>query len=103
MSNIRRYKGFSAVEVILIVAVVALIGFLGWTFYQAVTKQDSASDNSSKQETTGTAAQDIGQGQDDTSPAVEDTSDLDDAEEYLNKTDVDKDLDTGEIDSALDS
>jgi prepilin-type N-terminal cleavage/methylation domain-containing protein len=82
-------KGFSVVEILIVVAVVGLIGFVGWKVYD-----NRQSDNSKQQAST--EQQDA-----DAVPAVNGTSDLKESEDYLNSQDIDKELDTTELDEAL--
>jgi len=83
MSN-KFQRGFGVIEVILIIAIFAVIAFIGWRVY---TSQTSAPENQAvvSNET----------------PKVETASDLQKAEQYLSESDIDKELDTSEIDSVL--
>jgi predicted negative regulator of RcsB-dependent stress response len=87
MNKLNR-SGFSAVEVVLVVVVVGLIGFAGWKVYDNGQKPSSSNQQASTQ-------------QQDPIPAVNSASDLQASEDYLNAQDLDKELDTAEIDSAL--
>ena len=84
--NKLKTAGFSAVEVLVVVVLVGIIGFVGWKVY----------DNGKTSNTATTAPT-----QQDDVPAVNSASDLDKAEDYLNDQDIDKQLDTSEIDSTL--
>lgn len=81
-------SGFSLIEGILIIALVALVGFLGWIFYQNTQQPAPQTDTKTSQENSSV-------------PAVNNSSDLKAAEEHTQGTDIDKQLDTSEIDAAL--
>lgn len=83
-------KGFSAVEGVIILVVVGLIGLVGWYVYTTQSKQQDSQ----------TSAPATSQSEDKV-PEVNSSGDLQAAEEFVNETDVDKALDTSEIDSAL--
>lgn len=80
-------RGFSVIEVLLVLVIIGLLAFAGWTVY----KNNDSEENSNAQ--TGTTQQ--------TAPVVESTEDLTEAEEFLETADVDAELDTSEIDEAL--
>lgn len=80
-------KGFSLIEIVLVVAVLAIIGFLGWRMMSA--QQGATDTNSSKTDT------------EEKAPVVNDDSDLKEAEDFLNDKDIDNTLNTDEIDAAL--
>ena len=82
-----KQSGFSVVEVIIVVAVLALIGFLGWRLMTGQSESTKTSSNDNTQQTE--------------APAVKSKDDLKDAEEYLSNKDIDNTLDTSEIDAAL--
>lgn len=82
-------RGFGAIEVILIVIIVGLLGVVGWYVYNQRTDQNA--------EQVQTTAQDSSE----SDSEITDANDLEQVESDLNKTDVDSDLDTSEIDSAL--
>lgn len=82
-------KGFGAVEVLLVIVLLAIIGFLGWRFY---TNQDK--DSNTQEPTSQTT-------ETDQVPEVNSSSDLDEAEDYLKSSDIDKELDTSEIDGVI--
>lgn len=86
MSSNKQF-GFSLVEVLIVVALVGLVGVVGWKVYD---------NGESTNNTTPAASQSK-----DTVPAVNNASDLKASEDYLNSQDIDKQLDTSEIDSAL--
>ena len=81
MRKLRHEGGFSPVEAILIVAVLGLFGFIGWRVYQANQTKEADPVVSS--------------------PAIEKAEDLDETVDELNSQDIDAELDTSEIDSAL--
>lgn len=89
MNSSYQQRGFSAVELIFVVIVIALIGFLGYTFYENLPNDDggkATSDTTSQQPT----VSDV-----ETAPAISSPDDLDDALETLDETDV---LDTNSAD-----
>lgn len=80
-------KGFSAAGLVLLLVVLALIAFAGWRVF------------SSQQSNT---AQPAGNGETQTAiPEVKSKQDLKRSEEFLNATDIDSELDTSELDEAL--
>lgn len=76
-------RGFSPIAVILLVAVIALVGYAGWTVYNAQPDDDAPAATTSQND------------------AIENAEDLDAANEELNAQDIDTQLDTSEIDDAL--
>lgn len=82
-------KGFGLIEILLTVVVVSLVGFIIWTFYQKqADKQNGSESNSS-------------QAQQEQVPEINNSQDLEKAEESLQSTEIDKQLDTSEIDESL--
>lgn len=81
-----KQNGFTPVEVVLVVVVVALLAFAGYRLWQA--QQDG-------QPSTGTTTTEEG------APEVNSADDLDEAEEFLNESDIDSELDTSDIDETL--
>lgn len=79
-------KGFTVVEAVILIAIVGLVGVIGWKVYDNSRAKDNVA-------TTTTATDEV--------PTVTSASDLIDAEDYLNKTDIDSELSTSEIDEAL--
>lgn len=79
----RNNTGFSAVEAVLVLAVVGLLAFGAWTFYQT-RQQDVAEQQQPSQP-----------------PEVNDSGDLEEAEDYLRDSDVEGELDTTAIDETL--
>ncbi len=86
----RRNNGFSIVEGVVIVAIVAVIGALGWVFYNNFVAGDGSTSTSDSAVTT-----------DKSMPAVETSSDLQKAEEAINAINIDTSVDTSAIDAAL--
>lgn len=82
-------KGFTIVEVLLVVAVLAIIGLLGWTYYNKFFGSDTNSQGSS--ETTSSV----------TMPEVQSSSDLQKAADAVNAIDVDASVDTSDMDAVL--
>lgn len=81
--------GFSIVETVIVVAVLALVGFIGWRVYDGMQSKQAAETTQTTNETSKQA------------PEVKNSEDLQKAEDFVNNTDVNKTLDTGDIDSAL--
>ena len=83
-------KGFSIVEVALVFVVVAIISLLGWTFLN-------------KQSTNDTPNTDIINNPivEDKLPEVNSNEDLQSAEDALNAIDIDKEIDTSDIEASL--
>lgn len=80
-------KGFAVVEILIVVAVIALIGFLGWTFYNKQLVGDTPS-------TVNTSAEGV-------MPEVSNDADLQSAENALEGIDIDSAVDTSDIDASL--
>ncbi len=80
-------KGFSAIEGVLVVGVVAIIGALGWTFYMGVMNQQGESVASN------TSVQSI--------PEVNSSADLQKVEDAVNAIDIDESVDTTDVTEAL--
>lgn len=87
----RHAKGFSVVEVGLIVAVIAVIGGLGFVFYNKwqASQQTQASTSTSKPALSSVA------------PTITKTADLDKAASVLNSTDVTSSSDEAALNSNL--
>lgn len=83
-------KGFSVVEVLVVIAVIALLGLLGWTF---LSRQSA--NNASNTDTSNNTAVEV------TLPAVNSKDDLQAAEDAVTAIDVDKAIDTSDIDASL--
>lgn len=77
-----RQDGFTLIEGLIIVAVVALLAFAGWRLYEA--RVDEQADVATEEY-----------------PAVESQEDLGEAENFLMDTDIDDELDTSELDKAI--
>ncbi|MGH7158248.1 MAG: hypothetical protein ACREGD_04250 [Candidatus Saccharimonadales bacterium] len=77
-------RGFTAVEGVIIVVVLVLLGLVGWFVYDRMQKDKSSEMTTSEQV-----------------PQVEKAEDLKAVEDFLNDANVDKQLDTSEINSAL--
>ncbi|MBW3568885.1 prepilin-type N-terminal cleavage/methylation domain-containing protein [Candidatus Parcubacteria bacterium] len=87
----KNQKGFGIVEILLSLVVLGVLGFVIWTFYQKQNDGNSSSSNNSN-----------GQAQpENQAPQINESKDLQKAENYLNNTDIDKKLDTTEIDNSL--
>lgn len=80
-------RGFGIVEIIIAIVVVVIIGFVAWRFYEGTKTQPES--------TTGDTSQT------EQAPEVKTNADLQKAEEFVSDIDVDRRLDTGEIDTAL--
>lgn len=82
-------RGVGALEMVLLLVLVGLIGVVGWFVYKANNDNLGGGDYSD----TSARQSDI--------PAVNSASDLKATEQYLNSQDLDKELNTSEIDAAL--
>ncbi|CAN5663182.1 hypothetical protein BH23PAT1_BH23PAT1_2750 [soil metagenome] len=80
-------EGFSAVAGLLVIVVLALIGFAGW---RVLGNQEA---NNTEQTTSSEQQNDA--------PEVNDEQDLEEAENYLDDQDIDGELDTSDIDQSL--
>jgi prepilin-type N-terminal cleavage/methylation domain-containing protein len=78
-------KGFSIVEVLIVVAVLAIIGLLGWTYYGKFFGGETSSQEAA------TASV----------PQVETSNDLQKTIDAVNAIDVDKNVDTSDITAVL--
>lgn len=79
------HRGFSLVEVLLVIVLLALVGLAVWTWY----------DNREATEPADITPQE-------SAPSVERLEDLETAEEYLsNEADPDAELDTSELEATL--
>ncbi len=76
-------KGFSAVEAVIIVVIIVIIGALGYVFYNRMQAQPASDTNSAPQ------------------TATEAKAETADVKSDLEAVDIDKELDTSEIDAAL--
>jgi len=79
--------GFTFVEIVIVIVAIGAIGFFGWYLYGQV--QDQSSDTTTEAMV------------EDQAPAVNDSDDLAGAEEFVNDTDIDSELDTSELDAAF--
>jgi predicted negative regulator of RcsB-dependent stress response len=79
-----KQAGFSAVEFILVIAVLGLLGFIGWRVYDANKPVEN--------DTTQTEVSD---------EPIEKAEDLEAEADALNNQNIDEELDTSEIDAAL--
>lgn len=77
-------KGFSVIEIVLVLAVIGLLVFLGMRIMNQKVEPAPTSDSTSQQ-----------------SEEIENEQDLQDAESELNSTDIEE-LDTSELDAAED-
>lgn len=80
-------KGFSVIELVIILVVVGLVGYMGYIF---VSRQNSNANNQSA------VATDV-QG----APQIKSTTDLTNAEKLLDSADLDQKTDNAELDSVL--
>lgn len=91
----KRNNGFSLVEGVLIVAIVAVIGALGWVFYtNYMTSDDTTSSSTTVKSDDATLV-------DESMPAVESSDDLQKAETAINAIDIESSVDTSTIDTVL--
>lgn len=88
MHRNKNSSGFSAVEIVLVVAVVALLGFIGWRFY--TIQRDNAADGTS-QSSTAPAQNSTKSNAVPAAPEIKSTQDLDTAEKTLDGTNTDSD------------
>lgn len=86
MARQNKSLGFTAVEGILIIVVAGLIAAVGWYVYKTRTTEPA--------QTTTTE-------QSDGVPQVNSAGDLANAEQYLKDTNIDSELDTAEMDAAI--
>lgn len=82
-------KGFSTLETVLMVIIIAVVGFVGWYAYKQ--RQSNSGSNIKPAET-----------QYQTVPEIKEPEDLEDAQKLLDDADIEKELDTTDIDSVLD-
>lgn len=80
-------QGLAHIAAIMVVVVIAVIAFVGFRVY-----------NQNQDNGTGVSTQEQAQNE---PPEVNNSDDLEEAENYLNEQNVDEELDTGEIDSVL--
>jgi len=80
MSSRNNQSGFSIVEIVIALAVVVLIGFLGYTAFNRMQENQAA--NSSQADQQSPVANDVK-----TAPSINSTSDLNEAERTLDQTD----------------
>ena len=85
-------KGFSAVEVVLLLVIVAMLGGVGWYVLNANKEADDGYSSTSSS-VPAPSVEDV--------PDVNNANDLTEAENYLNDTNIDQQLDTGDIDALL--
>lgn len=87
MKSIKSQAGMGVVEVILVLSVLGLAGFIGWRVYEANKSEPVSSSQNQTSE--------------DNVPAIQRAEDLDTAVDTLNSQDIDGQLDTSEMDEAL--
>lgn len=83
-------RGFSAIAGVLLIVIVAVIGGVGYYVYS------QQSDSSSQEQSANTSSQSS-----DDVPDVKTKEDLDKASDYLDSTNVDKQVDTSALDEPL--
>jgi flagellar basal body-associated protein FliL len=79
-------KGFALLEVLLIIAVAAIVGLVIWNVFNSRSNEDNNT---------------VGTTQSDEVPAINDSGDLEEAEVFLNEQDIDEQLNARELDEAL--
>lgn len=90
-----RQNGFSIVEAVIVVGVLALVVFIGWRAYEAnQAKEDMNAQTAAPLVTNPNGSQSE-------LPQVAKKEDLQAAAAFLNDASIDKDLDTSEIDAVL--
>lgn len=85
-------SGFTFVEIIVAVVILAAVGFAGYRVYdasQSSEETDESTTNTQVEENTNQA------------PEVNEASDLNEAEAFINEVEIDEELDTSELDNAL--
>jgi predicted negative regulator of RcsB-dependent stress response len=85
MNKLLKQAGFGAVEAILLLAVVGVLGFIGWRVYDQNKNADTPATTT----------------QNNTTTPIESAEDLDSEVDELNSQNIDEQLDTSEIDAAL--
>jgi len=93
MKKLHDQRGFSVIEAVLIVVIIAIVGFVGWYVWSMNKDSSETKTNSSTSQTSSESSENP--------PAVDNSDDLKEAEDFVNNTDVDKSLDTTELDSAV--
>lgn len=86
--------GFSAVEIVLVLAIVGLFGFVGYKVYSQ--QQTKTADNSSQNVEQSATANDVP-----SAPQIKTTDDLTKAEKTLDSTSVDGSNDSSQLDNEL--
>ncbi|MES2971285.1 MAG: hypothetical protein V4702_03130 [Patescibacteria group bacterium] len=91
-------SGFSAVELIIILAVVAGLGFVGYTVYDRQPDKKTTDNTSQQPKNESATATDVG-----SAPEIKSTSDLDKASATLDQTDPDgsNSTDASQLDSEV--
>lgn len=90
MSLLKNKSGFSVIELVVVVAVVGLVAFLGYTFY------NKWQDNSVKSTEQSSVATDVP-----AAPKIETVDDLDAAESTLDGVQIENSDDSSQLDSEL--
>ncbi len=93
MAHIRNESGFSPVETLLLVIIIAIIGVAGYKVYSTKSSADKLNQQSSSEQVANPG---------DTTPPINSASDLNKAEQALDQVDPDENsADSAQIDSQL--
>lgn len=93
--KISNSKGFSAIEMVVVIFIVGLVVFAGIFVYS------KSQDNKTADNTTTQSQENASSSTDDSAPQVKSSDDLNSAEQFVDDIDVDKSLDTNDIDNSL--
>jgi Tfp pilus assembly protein PilV len=89
----KKQLGFSAVELLIILVVVALLGFAGYVVYNRMQNNKAASSSTTSQSTSSSDVK--------SAPAINSASDLDKASNILDQTDPNPSGDSATLDTQL--